>query len=234
MSPALNSKWNLSWEPLFKVHWAAQQAAPSPTATEDAGTFFILPLQKSQPSTEPSSGQCFCRKLSQDGSSGPPVTPSEIWTEEVNTTEDREQGDISLGFWTQGEAGCLSLGHAQDEEGGLSPTLRSSWNNVVGGRGRWTAVSPFFSPKALSISWIFRSWCHFPIKHTTQGLEHGEHSISVGADNIDGRGGAGTCVPHPAIPRISWKPLAFYGADQGEYVQYLKQGPQPQPLSTQT
>ena len=48
-SLTLNSKQNLSWEPSLRVHGAAQRAASSPTATENAGTFFRVPLQKSWP-----------------------------------------------------------------------------------------------------------------------------------------------------------------------------------------
>ena len=108
-------------------------------------------------------------------------------------------------------------------------TLRSSWNNMVGGRSGWTAISPFSPPVTLSISQVFSKQCHFLIKHTTQELRHSECSVNVGTDDI-GRGeGAGTSV-FPILLSLVYleNPRCFMdskGTNQSKYVQYSKYDP---------
>ena len=88
---------------------------------------------------------------------------------------------------------------------------------------------PILPPKALSISRIFSNWCHFLIKHTTQGLGHGEHSINIGADDIGGGVGAVTSV-FPILLSLGYLEnlqcfMDSKGANQSKYVQYPKYGP---------
>ena len=108
-------------------------------------------------------------------------------------------------------------------------TLRSSWNNMAGGRSRWTAISPFSPPITLSISQVFSKRCHFLIKHTTQELRRSERSVNVGTDDTGSGGGAGTSV-FPILLSLVYleNPQCFMdskGTNQSKYVQYPKYDP---------
>lgn len=131
MSLALNSKWNLSWEPLLKVHWAAQRAASpqQPKKMQAGSSQFLCRSRGPVPSTAwgsvsaASTGQRGEKTWVSWKSRVPLYHPKSWMGKELNVTEEKNQGDTPhpWGLWTQEEAASLSLGHAQYGEGGLSP-----------------------------------------------------------------------------------------------------------------
>lgn len=107
----------------------------------------------------------------------------------------------SWGFWTQGQAGSLSLDHVQHEEAGLSPYPKKLLEQCSGSEGRMDSCFPFFPPKVLG----FPETSAISITFSLNIQLRDWNMLSF--INVDTwhwwRGkGSNQCVPCPAVPRI--------------------------------
>lgn len=158
ISLALNSKQNLSWEPLHKARWAVQCAASPQSQRKcrhalQSSSAEVMAWHQAQLRTvflQPTRNREM-RKHGQSESEHPVYSwHQEIWMSHQCDWGERT-GDTphSWGFWTQGQAGSLSLDHVQYEEAGLSPYPKELLEQCSGTEGRMGSCFPFSPPKAL-------------------------------------------------------------------------------------